>query len=143
MLIRLAYSSVAHIELTQKDLENIIQTCQRFNTAQEITGVLVYTGDSFIQILEGAEETLDAVMAKIISDRRHYDVELLMKNEIAKRSFSKWSMGFLTLTDPAVRTCQGLSSYDEILASLTETWETQDSFIKSCIKMLDHQKRLN
>ncbi|NVK20210.1 MAG: BLUF domain-containing protein [Methylocystaceae bacterium] len=143
MLTRLAYSSVARADLKEDDLQRIIQTCRDFNAAEEITGVLVYTGESFIQILEGTDRILDVVLAKIIADDRHYDIEILIRSEITKRAFSKWSMGFLILQDPDARRFTGLSSYSEILASLTDTWETQDSFITSCIKMLNHQMCLN
>ena len=139
MLTRLAYSSIARSNLSKTDLEDIIQACQKHNIEEDITGVLVYNGESFIQILEGAEKALDHLMGIITQDPRHSEVEVLMKTEIQSRAFSKWSMGFLLLNDLDLDHMVGLSTYEEILESMTESWEKQDTFIKSCIRVLEDQ----
>lgn len=136
MLKRLAYSSVARMDLTQDDLKDIIQTCRRHNDAADITGVLVYTGNAFVQVLEGAEDRVMDVLAKILQDTRHQDIEVLLNVDISQRSFSKWSMGFLYGYDLEKPTFAGGSSYEDIVETLSSGPQVQDSFIKSCLKAL-------
>lgn len=56
--------------------------------------MLLYCGQSFLQVLEGAPETLDAVYAKIRVDERHENLRLLFDGEVAAPLFPDWTMGF-------------------------------------------------
>ncbi|WP_051609795.1 BLUF domain-containing protein [Terasakiella pusilla] len=139
MLKRLAYSSVARMDLTQDDLKDIIQTCRDHNETADITGVLVYTGNAFIQVLEGAEDSLTGLLGKIIKDARHEEVEVLLNVDITQRSFNKWSMGFLYGYDLDKPQFAGGSSYEDIVETLSGSLQEQDSFIKSCLKALQRR----
>lgn len=139
MLKRLAYSSVARMDLTQDDLKDIIRSCRAHNEAAEITGVLVYTGNAFIQVLEGADENLIGLLGKIIQDCRHEEVEVLLNVEITQRAFTKWSMGFVYGYDLERPTFAGGSSYTDIVETLGSSLQEQDSFIKSCLKALQQR----
>lgn len=63
------------------------------NRRGDVTGVLVYTGSFFAQILEGAQETIDPLIARILKDPRHVDGRVLLsKVGLAQRTFGDWSM---------------------------------------------------
>jgi hypothetical protein len=62
-----------------------------------ITGVLVYDGDVFLQVLEGGAESLDMMMAKLCKDARHYNVEVRDDRLINQRSFGGWTMKLLKI----------------------------------------------
>ena len=97
----LVYCSQAAEGLTRDDLERIAQTAQAFNLRNEITGMLLYSGESFIQVLEGPLPALELLYGKIKEDERHHDVECLMCTPLMRRRFGQWSMGVFDASESA------------------------------------------
>jgi hypothetical protein len=64
------------------------------NRKYHITGLLIYKNKQFAQVIEGEEDAIERVWAKIQLDPRHKDIQLLSKEPILNRSFTKWSMLF-------------------------------------------------
>ena len=52
-----------------------------------ITGILLFNGQQFFQVLEGNEEILESLFSKIQFDPRHRDVVELMRDYSAYRRF--------------------------------------------------------
>ncbi|OIP55047.1 MAG: hypothetical protein AUK54_04755 [Helicobacteraceae bacterium CG2_30_36_10] len=73
--------------------------------------MLLYGGDSFLQILEGEEEEVTALYEKILQDERHTDSILLDKSPIQERIFSAWSMGFKHLKSQEIESIEGFSDF--------------------------------
>jgi len=67
MLVELLYCSVsvAH-QITNVDLERILDSARRRNLEAGITGVLLYYRGEFVQILEGEKESIENVYEKFI-----------------------------------------------------------------------------
>lgn len=59
-----------------------------------VTGALVYTRSRFAQILEGPDEAVDAIMAKIARDPRHEQVTVVDVQRPAERAFGSWSLAY-------------------------------------------------
>lgn len=59
-----------------------------------VTGALVYTRSNFAQILEGPDEAVDALMAKIARDPRHDHVTVVDVQRPAERIFDHWSLAY-------------------------------------------------
>jgi len=79
------------------DLDQLGQMLTRFrprNQAREISGLLLYSGGNIIQNLEGPDNAVDAVYAEICADPRHHGLRVLVREEVAERSFADWAMGF-------------------------------------------------
>ncbi|MCK7591666.1 BLUF domain-containing protein [Subsaxibacter sp. CAU 1640] len=93
-MYQLNYRSKAAPNLTQEDINNILNTATTVNEEKNITGCLIYHNDSFVQILEGKKEDVLDVYEKIKNDPRHYDVHLLWENNVNGRYFEEWSMAF-------------------------------------------------
>lgn len=93
-LIHLIYVSTARAAADAAMLETILATSSRNNTRDEITGMLLYAGGTFMQVLEGEESVVDATHHRIEHDPRHTGIFVLERAPIAERSFSQWSMGF-------------------------------------------------
>lgn len=93
-VIQLAYLSQAAGPLTRRDLFDIIQSARRFNDAHNITGILAYFGNQFVQILEGTTSAMETVMGRITKDARHMDVTVFHQEACSERLFSDWRMGF-------------------------------------------------
>ncbi len=97
MLVRCLYASRLGKSHSPKLLNDILETSRKHNTKHGITGVLVATGDSFIQVLEGGRAQVSETYNAITQDKRHSDVTLLSFEEITQRSFEGWSMGEVTI----------------------------------------------
>ena len=93
MLVRCLYASRPRSPLTQSVVDAILEQSRRNNPTHGITGMLCFTDDTFVQILEGSREAVSELFAKIVDDDRHTDVRLLLFDEIPERRFGSWTMG--------------------------------------------------
>ncbi len=94
-LRRIFYVSRADSSLNSAVVKDIVSRSQRANRQLDITGVLAHSGQHFAQVLEGTEENLSALTAKIGNDKRHTDVTVLFNEPISRRDYAEWSMGFV------------------------------------------------
>lgn len=94
-LSRLVYVSTASPELAEIDLDAILQTARTRNAAAGLTGLLVFNGFNFMQLLEGPTAPLEAVFASICADQRHSGVVRVHYDAAAQtRIFSDWDMAY-------------------------------------------------
>lgn len=93
---RLVYKSRSRgADLSQHDLERILEISRRNNAAAGVCGALVFTGDLFGQVLEGPLEAVEATFERIQLDERHTDVEVIAFEPAPTRRFGRWSMAFV------------------------------------------------
>ena len=64
------------------------------NQTSGITVALIYEDNKFGQVIEGAEQDIEALWQKIQKDSRHKNVRLIESKPISERSFKKWTMVF-------------------------------------------------
>lgn len=112
-MIRLLYISSATKPMTDDQLLQLLQTCRKSNSKEGITGMLLYCSESFIQVLEGNEEDIDALFKVIKHDSRHTNVTVLERKQITKRKFADWSMGFKNISDTDLQDIKGLNNFFE------------------------------
>jgi hypothetical protein len=91
---KIIYASRATRPVSDTDLENILATSRRNNAESGLSGQLMYCGDSFLQILEGDLEPLNAAYERIANDDRHTELRRLAFAPIPVRKFGEWTMGF-------------------------------------------------
>ncbi|MFB9159771.1 BLUF domain-containing protein [Chromobacterium violaceum] len=102
-LQHLIYVSTARRELGNADLEALLESCVRHNLRNDISGVLLYGPGNFIQVLEGEADAVAETYQRILDDPRHHNlIEILLEN-IERRSFAEWRMGFTRLDDETIR----------------------------------------
>lgn len=77
------------------DLEGILDACERNNPVSHVTGMLLFTSDCFLQLLEGGRGAVNACFQKISRDRRHSDIEVVSSGPIDFRLFDRWSMHYV------------------------------------------------
>ena len=99
--------------MNDDELLALLQECRHSNSKEGITGMLLYCGESFIQVLEGQEEDIDELFKVIKKDPRHTNVTVLEKKEISERKFANWSMGFKSISDEDLRDVKGLNNFFE------------------------------
>jgi hypothetical protein len=93
MLVRLLYASRAAAPLTPAVLDSILEQSRANNPAAGITGVLCFSDDLFIQVLEGGRDEVCSLYNTIVRDNRHARVCILSYEEIRERRFGGWTMG--------------------------------------------------
>ena len=98
MIVRCVYASRAASPLTPPMIEDILEKSRVNNPAHGITGLLCYSGDVFIQVLEGGRDEVCELYNAIVRDQRHANVRLLVFEEIRERKFCNWTMGHVDLS---------------------------------------------
>ncbi len=93
MLVRCMYASRAAAGLEGAQVDAILAQSRRNNAARGITGILCFTDEVFIQVLEGGRDEVNELLAAIMRDGRHAGLRILTYEEIAERRFGHWSMG--------------------------------------------------
>ena len=93
MLVRLLYASRAASPLTAPIVDSILAQSRENNPQQGITGLLCFSDDIFIQVLEGGRDEVCELFNAIVRDDRHTNVRILSYEEIPARRFGSWIMG--------------------------------------------------
>ena len=88
----LTYTSLARLDLGSDDLEAIHRTARELNALDGITGLLVFNGTHFLQIVEGADKAINDLVERLRRDPRHGGFEIRDERRIDARSFPDWSM---------------------------------------------------
>jgi hypothetical protein len=97
MLVRCLYASRAAKPLSEQALCDILKQSRKNNPALGVTGLLCYTSDVFVQVLEGGRDEINHLLNRIVRDDRNSDVQILSFEEILERSFNNWAMGEVDL----------------------------------------------
>ncbi|GAB4480447.1 MAG: hypothetical protein OHK0018_11880 [Erythrobacter tepidarius] len=91
MLSQYLYISTAPT-LPREEVDAILATSARNNPARGITGLLLFNGRNFLQLLEGEESQVNALLETIFADPRHSGVSVLDRRTIAERTCPDWAM---------------------------------------------------
>ena len=134
-LIHIVYVSIASKDLNELDLELLLKDIRSKNQEKKITGLLLYNNGSFIQVIEGEKETIQSVFSIIKNDLRHSNVVKLHEDNIEKRAFPDWCMGFRKISNKKTSQIRGFSDYmnnenpeKAIIVSTKEVMDLLDSF---------------
>ncbi len=93
---RIVYVSRRRDTVSDADIvDHLVFPAMAKNRRLDVTGCLWFDGFSFVQVLEGHEEMLDALFGEIASDARHDSVTTLERAPIDERCFRRWSLRVL------------------------------------------------
>ena len=90
------------VNLDEAQLAPILESAVRHNREDDISGMLLYSGGNFLQVLEGAHEQVRQTYQRICRDPRHNNILFLTQEEVDERHFSGWSMGYRKLSEADV-----------------------------------------
>jgi len=93
-LLELIYTSLTEAKTASDNVADILASSENNNLELSITGLLLFDGERYIQILEGEKVNLESLYDVICKDSRHHSVELLHKGAITDRSFENWRMAY-------------------------------------------------
>lgn len=110
-MLSTVYVSTANELLDTAQLQELLQVSQRNNTSLGVTGMLLYKGGNFMQVIEGEERIVEQLLAKIRRDPRHHGVSVLLRQTLSSRDFGEWSMGFRDLSSAEVLAMPGYSEF--------------------------------
>jgi FAD-dependent sensor of blue light len=139
-LISLIYASRSTESFHEHEIPDLLQQVRIANAKQEITGMLLYICGSFLQVLEGQPEMVDAVFSRILRDERHCQSRLIARESIPERAFEGWTMMHKTLdpveaseligemdyfTSPAWFTQLDVSHAKKLLSAASLRWQME------------------
>ncbi|MGR8979106.1 MAG: phosphate-starvation-inducible PsiE family protein [Gammaproteobacteria bacterium] len=110
-MIQTTYISSPTHPMGTDDLMDILNTSRLNNISLGVSGMLLYTGTAFIQILEGDEKVVEELIATIKKDPRHRDFRIIEKKKIETRDYADWTMGFKRVDKDDVRHIPGLNKF--------------------------------
>lgn len=93
----LTYTSWARSTISDSDVEAILRSARTNNPLDGLTGVLIFNGSAFMQVLEGAENAVDEMARRLEGDPRHFNMHVREQRLISERAFPDWSMAYLRL----------------------------------------------
>lgn len=90
-LTRLVYAS-KHDKLDAASLKAVLESSQRNNSRDLLTGMLVFDERNFLQLIEGNREAVAKCFARIMEDERHHDMKLITCGDVSRRLFKDQNM---------------------------------------------------
>lgn len=92
MVKQLIYKSQSVTMITPELIEDVLFAAARFNEQHDITGILLYSEDVFLQLIEGAPADIDELHNRILADERHRNVQTVYLGYAEERSYPDWRM---------------------------------------------------
>ena len=74
------------------DMDKLLKTCTRNNSAVNVTGMLHFNGNYFLQVLEGGRAEVSSIYHRIAADNRHTNIIMISCQDVRERIFPNWSM---------------------------------------------------
>jgi hypothetical protein len=97
-LVSAVYVSSAVRLMPEEEILEILRAARKRNEGLGITGMLLYRGGNFLQVLEGPAAAVDQLIDKIKKDPRHRGVILMSRKAIEGRQFGDWQMAFRNMS---------------------------------------------
>ena len=94
-LERLFYVSRVAETGVRIDIQRILSPARMRNRRLDITGVLIWSGRHFAQVLEGAGAAVDEILTSVSRDSRHTDFTVVFRKRIVLRDYGEWEMGYI------------------------------------------------
>jgi hypothetical protein len=140
-VFRLIYRSHSLIGADERrtQLGEIFTTARRTNRELDITGALVLADDAFVQALEGDEQAVRGLYARIARDPRHDHCSVLEEQSVDGRTFGRWAMAEVSAEGkPDIRLMSNASKGVIVLApgqdpSITPEQETVLAFMRAAL----------
>lgn len=134
MMKSVTYMSTSRIAgdeaATTAAISQLLEGARKFNSSSGISGVLLFTAHTFLQVLEGPAAEIAGLFERIQRDKRHTNVLVLDYRSIETRDFADWSMAYATLDEPPHFLTQARShtpDHDKLIRDLQQLLLRNDS----------------
>lgn len=125
-LMSVIYASWSTEHFHEHEIPDLLKHARLANAKHELTGMLLYIGGSFLQVLEGQPDMVETVFSAIREDRRHTQLTLITKETILERAYEGWTMSHHTL-DPV----EAGELIGEIDYFISATWVTRVDSVRA------------
>jgi len=90
-------------DLTGNDVNNVLKDISKKakinNKKLNITGLLFYHNQRFVQVIEGEKDDLENLLSTIEKDDRHKNIQRIVDEETKKQGFNEWNMDSFNLSE--------------------------------------------
>jgi blue light- and temperature-responsive anti-repressor len=100
MITTLIYRSRALRRFSQSEVDQLAAKAFARNLTLHVTGVLVFDGEHFLQVLEGPADAVEAVFDRLSRDTRHDNLVTMLCTQAARRRFGSWGMYYARTQSP-------------------------------------------
>lgn len=97
MHITVIYRSHLADEVPVSILPAMVEKASLLNASHQVTGILLFNGTHFFQILEGPEDGVLNIYGRICADQRHHNIVELMRDYSPSRRFGNHGMELFDL----------------------------------------------
>ena len=122
----MVYTSKRKPDCSDSEIDKILASCKKNNPAKNITGVLLYTDDMFVQYLEGGRQEILDLYDAIKEDSRHERSVMISYGPLEERTFPNWYMGAKTLVQNDIDFHTEITSEDKKLLDAILKGEKQE-----------------
>lgn len=117
-LHEIAYVSTLAPDQAITVVAEIARQARLYNTAHEITGLMIFDGVRFSQQLEGQQKKVLKLAEKISLDLRHRNVQIFYDGPLAERRFKNFSLAFMQAEGSELSVLEGLDGRAAMTAFL-------------------------
>lgn len=100
----------------ESGVDSILQVARTKNKEIGVTGMLLFNGFVFIQMLEGDKDEVENLYAKIEQDSRHSRAKVLIRqnSKLGERYFEDWTMGYRKVEKEDLKLIETLVPWHEV-----------------------------
>jgi hypothetical protein len=92
MFRQITYISTARLPVAETLLADVERVALRNNAVAGLSGLLLFDGVRFLQVLEGPDHVITPILADIQADPRHFGMVTLRDRMVDARGFPGWAM---------------------------------------------------
>ncbi len=96
MRYAIVYVSTVSNELEKEEIEGILNNSKDWNNENGITGLLLFSGGNFFQIIEGEKNKICDLFEDIKLDKRHHNVTQFYGKVIYKEAYDGYDSDFVS-----------------------------------------------
>lgn len=96
MRYAISYVSSAKNNISEKEVEEILDSAEEYNNTGDITGLLLFSEGNFFQVIEGEEKKVRELFENIKNDERHTNIIKLFEKPIHKPAFDGYRSDYVT-----------------------------------------------
>jgi hypothetical protein len=116
------------------DLKSLLEKARVTNAQLGITGILLFHGGSFFQVLEGDQGVVEGLYQSISADKRHSRVTKILQEPILHRDFQDWTMGYPQASKQDIENIPGMNDFFMDGRSYVDVSETKARILIGAFK---------
>ncbi|HGK3768745.1 TPA: diguanylate phosphodiesterase [Klebsiella pneumoniae] len=120
MLTTIIYRSHAHSSISRTSIMEMIELANAHNIKSDVTGILIFNGIHFLQLLEGPEAQVNDIYTRICRDTRHFNIVELLNDVAPFRRFGNAGMELIDID---------LHSHEDCLTAILNRGTTQHQLL--------------